>query len=171
MSHVPPASPDPAPEPEALPEGDFMALLWAQPRPPAPEDRVRALAVVAALGAVGGGIIGTALLAALQTRSPGGFHWSVDIPFGLVFGGTFGAAVGAAAAPLFGWLCFRHVPLGRAMAATAAGTVGGALLGLWLRGAPVAGGCLGFALAAVALRFHPPPANEALQLTRRDASG
>ena len=122
-------------------------------------DRARALATVSVLGAIGGGIIGTALLAGLQTRAPGGFDWKVDIPFGLMFGGTFGALVGALGAPLMGWYFFRHVPLGRAMAITGIGTVAGALVGLAAATTPVIGGCVGFALAAVALRFHPRAAS------------
>ena len=107
------------------------------------------------LGAIGGATIGTTLLAALQTRAPGGFHWTVDIPFGLVFGGSFGAVVGALGALLMGWFFFRHVPLGRAMPITGAGTVAGAVVGQLATGAPVIGGLLGFVVSAAALRFHP----------------
>jgi hypothetical protein len=122
---------------------------------PTPSDRRRALAIVSALGAIGGGAIGAILLTALQVRAPGGFHAGIDVPLGLVFGGGFGAVAGALGAPTLGWLFFRHVPLGRAMVVTGIGTVAGALVGLAVAVAPVTGGCVGFALAAMALRFHP----------------
>ena len=131
------------------------ALDSTRAAPTRSANRGRALAIVSGLGALGGGTIGTLLLAALQTRAPGGFHWSIDIPFGLMFGGTFGAIVGAVGAPLLGWAFFRHVPLGRAIAVTSIGTIGGALIGLLTTGAPVIGGVLGFVLFGVALRLHP----------------
>jgi hypothetical protein len=118
---------------------------------------VRATLVVSALGALGGCVIGTVLLATLQVGAPGGFHWAVTLPFSLMFGGTFGAAVGAVGAPLLAWVAFPHVPLGRAILATGLATVAGAAAGLMLGGAPVLGGCLGFLVAGVALRFHPRP--------------
>jgi hypothetical protein len=121
---------------------------------------VRATLIVSALGALGGCVIGTVLLAALQVGAPGGFHWAIDLPFSLMFGGTFGAAVGAVGAPLLAWVAFPHVPLGRAILATGLGTITGAVAGLTLAGAPVLGGCLGFLVAGVALRFHPRPVGD-----------
>ncbi len=132
-------------------------------RPLPSSRRAEALAIVGALGALCGGAIGSMLLGGLLTRSRSGFHWDVDIAFSLVFGGGFGALVGGLAAPLLGWYCFRHVPLGRAMLVTAVGTLTGAAVGLMAANAPVLGGCLGFTVAGVALRFHPKPARESLR--------
>jgi hypothetical protein len=118
-----------------------------------PSPRVAgALARVAALGATGGFVLGSLILGLLQHSAPGGWSW-VDVPFSMMFGGTFGALVGAVGAPLMGWLFFRHVPLGRAMLVTGAGTVAGAGIGLAAAGRPLIGGCLGFLAAAVLLRF------------------
>jgi hypothetical protein len=135
-------------------QGDAPAAL---PYPELERRVVRATLIVSALGALGGCVIGTGLLAALQVGAPGGFHWAIDLPFSLMFGGTFGAAVGAVGAPLLAWVAFPHVPLGRALLATGLGTVAGAAAGLMLGGAPVLGGCLGFLVTGVALRFHPRP--------------
>lgn len=111
-----------------------------------------ALAQVAALGAVGGFLLGSVVLGLLQHGAPGGWSW-VDVPFSMIFGGTFGAIVGAVGAPLSGWLFFRHVTLGRAMTITAIGTLAGAALGQGIGGWPLSGGCLGFLLAGFLLRF------------------
>jgi hypothetical protein len=119
-----------------------------RPRPRIPS----ALARVAALGALGGFVLGSLILGLLQHGSPGGWSW-VDVPFSMMFGGTFGAVVGAVAAPVAGWFLFRHVPLGRAMAVTALGTLLGAALGWGGARSPVLGGCVGFFVAAVLLRL------------------
>jgi hypothetical protein len=111
-----------------------------------------ALARVSALGAAGGFVLGSLILGLLQHNSPGGWSW-VDVPFSMMFGGTFGALVGAVGAPVTGWLFFRHVPLGRAMIVTGAGTMAGAAIGLAVAGSPLIGGCVGFLAAAVLLRF------------------
>jgi hypothetical protein len=115
--------------------------------------RVRATSLLAGIGGGVGFVIGTVLLAALQVSAPGGFNWAVDIPFGMMFGGTFGAAVGAVGAPAMTWLLLRHVPLNRAILLCALGTVGGALIGMAASGRPVIGGCTGFVLAAVVMRI------------------
>lgn len=114
--------------------------------------RARGLAIVALLGAAGGFVLGSLILGLLQQRAPGGWSW-VDVPFSMMFGGTFGALVGAVAAPVLGLFLFRHVPLGRAMLVTAAGTLAGAAIGLAVAGAPIIGSCAGFVVAAVLLRF------------------
>ncbi len=111
-----------------------------------------AVARVAALGAAGGFVLGSLILGLLQHGAPGGWSW-VDIPFSMVFGGSFGAVVGGFAAPLAGWLFFRHVPLGHAMAVTGVGTLMGATIGQVAVGHPLIGGCAGFLAAAVALRY------------------
>ena len=142
------------------PETDGAGALAALPYRELERRVVRATLIVSALGALGGGAIGTVLLAALQVGAPGGFHWAIDLAFSLMFGGTFGAAVGAVGAPLLAWVAFPHVPLGRALLATGLGTITGAVAGLTLGGAPVLGGCLGFLVAGLALRFHPRPVGD-----------
>lgn len=127
-----------------------MPRLDAAPHP-SPRT-TRAAARVALLGAAGGFVLGSLILFLLQHDAPGGWSW-VDVPFSMMFGGGFGALVGAIAAPAAGFLLFRHVPLGRAMAVTGAGTLAGAAIGLAAAGMPVLGGCAGFLVAAVLLRF------------------
>lgn len=100
-------------------------------------------------------MLGSLILFLLQRDAAGGWSW-VDVPFSLMFGGGFGALVGVVAAPATGFLLFRHVPLGRAMAVTAAGTIAGAAIGFAAAGMPVIGGCAGFLVAAVLLRFSSP---------------
>lgn len=75
----------------------------------------------------------------------------------------FGAAAGIVGAPLLGWGLLRHVPLRRAIAITALGSVAGAVLGEVAR--PVAlyptqipaalfGAFLGFLLAGILLSLR-----------------
>jgi len=117
--------------------------------------------LLSGIGAVVGGLIGTALLVLLpvlelrpSSRPP------FDLVFALTWGGSFGAVVGAMVAPLAGWTFLRHVPLGRAVGATAAGTLVGALI---VVPQPVIGGILGYVTAAILSRrykAHRPQANE-----------
>ena len=116
----------------------------------APMSRGDVTLLLAGTGAVVGFVLGTAILAFLQIGAPGGFHWGIDIPFGMMFGGTFGALVGGIGAPLFAWLFMRTVPLGRAIGWSAVATVAGAAGGLVV-GHPALGGCVGFGLGALAL--------------------
>jgi hypothetical protein len=116
----------------------------------APMSRGDVTLLLAGTGAVAGFVLGTATLAILQIWAPGGFHWGIDIPFGMMFGGTFGAFVGGIGAPILAWAFMRTVPLGRAIGWSAVATVAGALGGL-LAGHPALGGCLGFGLGAIAL--------------------
>lgn len=116
--------------------------------------------LLAGVGAAVGGIIGTALLALLPVlvfRPPS--HPAFDLLFSLAWGGGFGAAVGAIVAPLSGWTLLRHVPLGRAIAATAVGTFLGALI---IYPQPVIGGMLGYVAAAVLSRryYARPPRDQ-----------
>jgi NhaP-type Na+/H+ or K+/H+ antiporter len=111
-----------------------------------------ALATVAAMGAVGGFVLGSLILGVLQHQPSRGWAW-VEIPFSMMFGGTFGAIVGGIGAPLAGWFLFRHVPLGRAMAVTGAGTLLGASVGWFSVRGPMVGGCAGFLVAAIVLRL------------------
>ena len=114
--------------------------------------------LLSAIGAGVGFVLGTATLAVLQIGAPGGFHWSVDIPFGIMFGGTFGAVVGGLGAPILSWLLLRTVPLGRAIGWSIIATLGGAGVGLLAGGHPALGGCAGFAVGTVVLRLtHRAP--------------
>ena len=82
---------------------------------------------------------------------------------------VIGAILGAVLTPIAGWMLLRRVPLGRAFAGLAAGTIGGGILG-WLslyilahfsiraRGAdpfavPVGAAVVGFLVAAVVMRY------------------
>ena len=112
---------------------------------------LRVTALLAGTGAAIGFVLGSALLAALQVGAPGGFHWNVDVPFGMALGGTFGAIVGGVGAPLLSWLFLRRVPLGRAIVWSTVATIVGAFAGL-LAGHPALGGCAGFGLGAIILR-------------------
>lgn len=125
----------------------------------APMTRGGVTLLLAGTGAAVGFVLGTAILAFLQIWAPGGFHWGIDIPFGMMFGGTFGALVGGVGAPLLGWLFLRTVPLGRAIGWSAIATLTGASIGT-LVGYPVLGGCLGFGLGALILwaTHRVPPA-------------
>jgi hypothetical protein len=122
-------------------------------KPPA----ARILQITIGLGIVGsvvGGVLGAVLVAALSMRMPG-FHAS-DL---LGIGFTFGARMGAVLAPIAAWTLMRDVPIWRAIAETAAGTLVGAAIGLvfqplyvaWL--SPPLLGIGGFALAAIRLRL------------------
>ena len=127
-------------------------------------------AMLALVGAGIGFVIGTATLAILQVGAPGGFHWDVDIPFGMMFGGTFGALVGGIGAPLLSWFLMRDVPIGRAIAWCSMATIAGAAIGWFGSGHPAIGGCAGFAVGAVLLRLTHPDAltREMRRLSRID---
>ena len=109
---------------------------------------------LSAVGVVVGGILGALVF--------GGLGMGTDLPRGtqLLFGAVFGAIAGAVLAPIAAWTLMRHVPIWRAIAETAVGTVVGAGAGLmlsrsfsspWLTPVPI--GVLGFVLAAVRLRL------------------
>ena len=73
---------------------------------------------------------------------------------------TIGAALGAILTPIAGWMLLRRVPLGRAFAGLAAGTVVGGVFGwlfTWQRMDPTIGSVgaavAGFLVAAVAMRY------------------
>jgi hypothetical protein len=108
------------------------------------------------LGGVVGAVLGLGLVVLLGARV-GDFRMAGE---GSFYGATFGGAMGGVLAPIAAWTLMRHVPLWRAIAETAVGTVGGAVLGLifqpvhdtaWL--SPPLLGIAGFALAAIRLRF------------------
>ena len=110
------------------------------------------VAVGAAVGALAGAAVAALVVAVLEGPR------AALYPELLRFGVTFGAPLGAVLLPLAGWLLMRHVPLGRALLGTAAGTVAGGLLGWFLPVGPnqiartLVAGVIGFVLAVLALR-------------------
>jgi hypothetical protein len=114
-----------------------------------------------ATGAVMGGICGAVATAIGLAIAGGGIHTQA-----VLFGTWFGAGLGAVAAPIVAWGLLRHVPLGRAIAETALGSIAGATVG-WLVPAinPLYGAVGGFVLSALQLRLRtagrariaPPP--------------
>jgi len=97
-----------------------------------------------AIGSVLGAILGT--LFGLRLRDVG---FATEMwPAGAVFG----AAMGAGLAPVAAWTLMRRVPIWRAIAETAAGTVLGTALGLIVPRLPAPWlGVLGFVVAATRL--------------------
>jgi len=83
-----------------------------------------------------------------------------DAFFVLGLPAIIGAGLGAVLTPIAGWMLLRRVPLGRAFAGLAAGTIGGGVLG-WLFLArhmdPIVGSVgpavVGFLVAAIAMRY------------------
>lgn len=133
------------------------------PRRGLPNSRLGVTALLVALGAAGGLLIGTLLYAGsrmlLLGKLPSADEWIV----GVVFGGGLGLFVGAVGAPLIAWGLLRHVPLGRAILVTGTGTVAGWLLGGLLAVNPfllaLAGfGASGWALGLASRRRLPPVA-------------
>jgi hypothetical protein len=111
---------------------------------------------LAAAGAVAGGAV-AATISLVWSVFHGGFpsvRAGVEI---LSISAFFGAAVGAVLGPAAAWLLLRHVPVGRAIAATALGTVAGGVAALAFRGWPIFWlPLVGFAAGAVAARVFTP---------------
>ena len=113
---------------------------------------------LAAVGAGVGSVLGTFLVAMLAARE-GGFGLIGPIQV-LLVGASFGASVGAVLAPLAAWTLMRRVPIWRAVAETAVGTVVGTGIGLLIGpnadspfSLPLVLGLAGFALASLRLRL------------------
>ena len=120
----------------------------------------RAVAVTAGLSVfgsiVGAGAGATALL--ISALLDGHVAFSDLVVLGVP--AVIGAVLGSVLTPIAGWMLLRRVPLGRAFAGLAAGTIGGGVLG-WLFLArhtdpimgPVGAAVVGFLVAAVAMRY------------------
>lgn len=109
---------------------------------------------LSALGIICGGVLGgIAMLLDLR-----GFIRDADVggvPGAFSLGAGFGAMAGAVLVPVVGWVFLRRASLGRAIAETALGMLGGMLLGAFVwPGRPIyLLGLVGFLLAAIRLWF------------------
>jgi hypothetical protein len=113
---------------------------------------------LAAVGAGVGSVLGGFLAAMLAARM-GGFGRMGGFQV-LLAGASFGATAGVVLAPLAAWTLMRRVPIWRAIAETALGTVVGAGIGLLIApnvdsvlSSPLVLGLAGFALASLRLRL------------------
>ena len=114
----------------------------------------RILAVTAGLvltGAIVGAI--TSAVALLLVSLSDGVHGMAEATSGLGFAAIAGAAIGGVLAPVEAWVLLRRVPLWRAIAETAAGTIIGALVLGFLVPGPIIGAVAGFTIAAIRLRI------------------
>jgi hypothetical protein len=124
-----------------------------------PSERFSRIALItlglSASGVIVGGVLGALLVGLVSLVSVDSLGGISD----LLFGAEFGAVVGAVLAPVAAWTLMRHVPIWRAIAETAIGTVVGAGVGMLLEPqfhnwmSPIPLGVLGFVLAAVRLRL------------------
>ena len=136
---------------------------------------LRALLVVGLLGAVAGAVIGVLAyfaiaLYALRGSVPSGR----DAVFVIAIGAAGGAIAGFFLGPLVGFGLLRHVPLGRAIAFTGAGTLAGLAASIAMDGRhpfPLTLG--GFVAGAVAARLlasrRPSAADRQASDAGRDA--
>jgi len=113
---------------------------------------------LALTGAVVGGVLGA--LSFWLATAIRGMTLSLNSARILIAGGEAGALMGTVLAPVAAWSLMRSVPLWRAIAEPALGTVVGALAGtllgpLWRPGLAwsIVGGLIGFLIAAVHLRI------------------
>ena len=118
--------------------------------------RLRRIVVVTAGLAVTGAIAGaiTAMVAVtIVMLMFSGLSALADLGFAMEFAAILGAPIGAVILPLEAWVLLRRVPLWRALAETAAGTVLGAVALSPLSPGPIIGAVIGFTLAAIRLRI------------------
>ena len=131
----------------------------------------RVLLVTAGL-VVTGAVVGAVLGAAVMGLWVWVFRATLDFnDHHFLIGAVGGAFLGAILAPTASWLFMRHVPLGRALWHTTVGTLLGAICGLiighFTRGDPgpiFRTALLGFALAAIRLRFTKPAVRQATSM-------
>jgi hypothetical protein len=126
--------------------------------PPAPtgkvtlRKRLEVTLILSGVGAIGGFVVGTVLLATLQIGGPDPYDWFTNIPFAAAVGGGFGAVLGALAGPIAAWGFLRRVPIGVLLGWSMASTAAGAVIGFGLTQSPVTGGCIGFLVGALLLK-------------------
>lgn len=119
-----------------------------------------------AIGATLGATIAPVVLAVVGriVDGPGGFP---DVWDAFWFVSILGAFLGGVLAPLAGFVLLRRVPIGKALAVTAAGTTAGATVGVLATeqslGWTIGGAVIGYAVSAAALRWRAS--------RRRDAVG
>jgi hypothetical protein len=115
---------------------------------------------LSAVGAVVGAALGALALLAVYI-AVGAWRQNGEFAQPLAIAALFGAQLGFVLAPIAAWTLMRHVPLWRAIAETALGTVVGLGLG-WLlvfsvaahaAFAPILFALLGFVAAAIRLRL------------------
>jgi hypothetical protein len=121
---------------------------WCQMPGPSIARIVQVTVGLSAVGVMIGSVLG-AILAALFGVRVGDFGFASEIWFA---GAMLGAGVGGVLAPVAAWTLMRRVPIWRAIAETAAGTVLGTTLGLIFPRLPAPWlGVLGFVTAATRL--------------------
>lgn len=130
---------------------------------------------VAGLGALAGGVAGgisAAVVSAVLARDARVlFDW-----FPYAIGAEIGGPLGIVLLPIGAWTLMRHVPFGRAVVGTIAGTLIGGFAGYFI--APdvhalfrsIAGGVLGFGVAAIVLRLRARAAKKIRALDTERAS-
>lgn len=134
---------------------------------------VRAVLVVGLLGAIAGAVIGVLAyfaiaLWALRGAVPSGR----DAAFVIAIGAAGGAVAGFLLAPIVGFGLLRHVPLGRAIAFTGAGTLAGLATSIAMSGRhPLPLTLGGFVAGAVLARLLAPRRGSAPDRQPRDAGG
>lgn len=120
-----------------------------------------------ATGSVVGALLGAPLFLAAVAATDG-LRYEPSVVQDLAVGGQIGAVIGAVLAPALAWGLLRTVPLGRAIAETAAGTLLGALVFFVIPAfGPLLGGIAGFVAAGVRLRIRYARRAHALQSTGR----
>ena len=120
------------------------------------DTRLRRILVVTAGLTVTGAIAGaiTAMVAVtIVMLIVTGLSALADLGWVMGFAAMLGAPIGAVILPLEAWVLLRRVPLWRALAETAAGTLLGAVAFALLSPGPIIGAVIGFTLAAIRLRI------------------
>ena len=115
----------------------------------------RVLVVTAGLmvtGAIAGAITGMIAVTIVMLMF-NGLSALADLGLAMEFAAMLGAPIGAVILPLEAWVLLRRVPLWRAVAETAAGTVLGAVALALLSPGPILGAVIGFTAAAIRLRI------------------
>ena len=89
--------------------------------------QIRITLALMLLGAVAGSVVATGILAAAAIAN-NGLHWS-DVGMSANIGCRLGVLFGAPFGPALGFNAFRHIPIGRALAAVTVWPLAGAVFG------------------------------------------